>query len=221
MKLEDLISPVLYPEIINLATENVDEADMNELFPDYLLEDPMVVGFPDKDMQDAIYRYAITDLIEFYPDARGLIVIDVGCGRGDLRVPLKEYYDDIKYIGFELNSIHVKSAKKKYNLTISNSNFVESQIKCDWIFFIGSLNEDYGLGSKFEYLDELFRHSLTSDCKGMTFILLNDDEDGLISYPVSSITNWLSSNYPNLAYNINFSAFQGLYKLTVFNKYLE
>ena len=87
-------------EFLNLGTpEELDQTEYDMLqqieIPDYLVNDPELVGYPDLEMQEKIYNWAIQ-----YLNFSEKTVLDVGAGRGDLFNVLNQF--NLKsYIGIE------------------------------------------------------------------------------------------------------------------------
>lgn len=232
MRLEDLV-PTKQVKSLEKIEESVPE---NQLLPDYLLTDPEVVGYPDLEMQENIYEYALMGVLPLVLDpVSPIAVVDIGAGRGDLRAYLERRYNGslvgLDYFGYELNFIHVTAAKQKYGIEILVSDFanIEYNFK-GWGFCIGSLNDDYGLfppdspREKFEYFRKLLDSCLRNISDGTVFILLNETDENqpnLIPFPISEMVEFLDSEYTDVAYNLDYSRFQGIYKLIIYNQRLQ
>jgi hypothetical protein len=243
MRLEDLVN--ITPNQLANSLKKVEESDIalsvtREPLPDYLLTDPEVVGYPDLEMQENLYDYAVSNVLPLVLDLDNPIeVVDIGAGRGDLRAFLERRYQwapvnfekGLYYFGYELNGIHRNIARQKYGLELYKSDFVESRISFDgWGFCIGSLNDDYGLfpansiSDKFQYFKKLVDVCLNRLSQGVVFILLNEtseDQPNLIPFPIPEMMEFLDTEYPDLAFNLDYSKFQGIYKLTIYNQMLK
>lgn len=189
--------------------------------PDYLLNDPEIVGYPDKEMQEEIYRWAAEDVI---PIIGEIAIVDIGAGRGDLDKFIGVHYPELKYSydGYESNPVLCAAATKLknrvYNKTFA-STYDELNDLGDWAFCIGSLNQAYDFEehplSRFE---RILQHSINWIKNGIVFILLSDSDDSeYIAFPINSIVHILKEKFPNIPYKIDCSKFNGIYKLTIFN----
>lgn len=212
-----------------------DEIEKKEL-PDYLLNDPQVVGYPDLEMQENLYEYALRGVLPLvHGSVNPMAVVDIGAGRGDLKAYLERYHSgfpvEFEYFGYELNSIHKNIAKQKHGIELIVSDFANISYSFNgWGFCIGSLNDDYGLFqpdspvSKFAYFGQLLDSCLRNISEGVVFILLNEtpeDQENLMPFPIPEMVEFLDVHYPNLAFSLDASRFQGIYKLVIYNQYLQ
>lgn len=198
--------------------------------PDYLLNDPMVVGYPDLKMQEEIYEYAVQSVLPAVLDPFHPIgIVDIGAGRGDLKAFLGRRYNGISgfdYSGFELNSIHRNIAKVKYNIELYPNDFLSYNMNFyGWGFCIGSLNEDYGLfnldaDSKQQYISRLINVGLQSFSEGMVFVLYNSnlESESIIPFPISLVLDIIPES---CAFDINYSRFPGIYRLVIYNEQIH
>lgn len=85
--------------------ESIDEFYEQPL-PDYLINDPELVGYPDSEFQEMIYARVVSELIGCND------VIDLGCGRGDL-YPVVDAFG-IQYTGVDRLDSMKKVAETKY-----------------------------------------------------------------------------------------------------------
>ena len=222
IKLEDLLNQEPKQEIfemddlaplVNGDMDFIHEEPIIEI-PDYIINDPEIVGYPDEQFQNDIYQWALG---WYYNDT----IVDVGCGRGDFYQKIDDY-DDPKYTGFELNEVLIRAGRIKYpEINIKNENFLDYDgNNFDRIFFIGSLNQDYGFydtstfWGKYDYFKKVLFHSLKHCNKSLIFILLQDAENDFIAHPISEVTSILTKE--NLPFHIDYSKFNGIYKLEVF-----
>lgn len=85
--------------------ESIDEFYEQPL-PDYLINDPELVGYPDAEFQQMIYSKVVAELIGCND------VIDLGCGRGDF-YPIVDAFG-MQYIGVDRLESMKKVAEQKY-----------------------------------------------------------------------------------------------------------
>jgi hypothetical protein len=229
------IEEEIFQKLSEVISDEIDDAlknMTNTILPDYLLEDPQVVGYPDLEMQESLYSYALMGVLPLVQDPiNPMSVVDIGAGRGDLRAFLDTNYPGFQYYGYELNSIHRNIAKQKYEIELINEEFSRSTMNFHgWGFCIGSLNDDYGLfipnspDSKFTYFGHLLDACIKKISEGVVFILLNEtspEQENLIPFPMPEMVEFLDSNYPDLAFQIDYSKFQGIYKLVIYNQRLQ
>ncbi len=121
--------------------ENEDSSEEGE-DPDYIMNDPEMVGYDDKDQQRDIYDFA-TEEVESEES-----ILDFGCGRGDLHEFLYQKDGETpKYKGVDINSPLINAGIKKYapDITIENRDWfdLDSSYKSDWCVNIGSLCTRY------------------------------------------------------------------------------
>ena len=219
MKLEDLITGGGMP----LVVEPHNEPEPERL-PAYILDDPEVVGFPDKQMQENLYEYATRGVLPLnLEDNNSLIVVDIGAGRGDFKRFLDMRYPyQISYIGYEINSIHRQAAKQKYEIDLNATEYSKTNdVRNAWAFCIVSLHEDYGIydsNTKYEYFEQLCKVALTNNLLGVVFILFStDDGTNLISHPPQKILDIVLQFAPDVRYYLDATTFPGIYKLAIFN----
>jgi hypothetical protein len=140
-------------------------------------------------------------------------------------------YPGFQYYGYELNGIHRTIAKQKYGIELINEEFSKTSMNFHgWGFCIGSLNDDYGLfpanspDLKFGYFTKLLDTCIKKISEGVVFILLNEtspEQENLIPFPMPEMVEFLDSDYPDLAFQIDYSKFQGIYKLVIYNQRLQ
>ena len=112
---------------IDQEIENHPEYVNVEEFPDYLVNDPEIVGYPDEDFQEEIYNLISDRLPKF-----NFTVKDLGAGRCDFYAHLmKDDYagerkTGIDYFGIDSNPYSCQVAKKKYpKVQIINNDFLD------------------------------------------------------------------------------------------------
>lgn len=203
-------------EFLNLGTE--EELHQTELemiqqieIPDYLISDPEVVGYPDLYMQEKIYDWAIQ-----YLNFSGKTILDIGAGRGDLFSVLQQF--NLKsYVGIEQRGALCLVGSNQHNdprFTLMNADYFQINAKVDIAFVIGTLNSintDDKWAMFKSFFDKLY--SEINECG--IFILNSTSEDGFNSFPFSELfTELLSAS--NIPFTIDYSKFEGIYKLTVY-----
>lgn len=175
--------------------------------PDYILNDPEVVGYPDTEMQEQIYKWVRSSL--YLPGS----LKDFGCGRGDFG----NYLDfDFDYTGIDKIPVMVNSAKLKYpNLNIIKSDWFDYNDDTDYTTIIGSLNSNDG-HDKWENFERTLLHAIDTTNLAVIFVLnRKTDLDGYVDYPIDELISRLPDNHP---YNIDYSQFEDIYKLTIYCK---
>ena len=121
--------------------EGEDEAEAGE-DPEYIMNDPEMVGYDDKEQQAEIYEFAVEEI------EQGESILDFGCGRGDLHEYLYQRDgEEPKYKGVDINSPLINAGLKKYapDIQIENRDWfdLDSSYKSDWCVNIGSLCTRY------------------------------------------------------------------------------
>lgn len=208
---EDFKGSVLYESLNKMESElrdEIDKAILEELnLPEYLINDPEVVGYPDLEMQDYIYDWVINDL-----PFGGYTVKDLGAGRGDFFSKINS--DVVKYVGFETKESLVIAGRNKYEgIELIHGDFFNSYLVTDYTICIGTLNEDIGK-DKWEYFNITLNHAINSTKIAVIFILASnmDGTDGYLDYPFKE----LLYNLPEgIRFNIDYTRLEDIYKLTV------
>ena len=186
-----------------------------ELFPDYLLNDPEIVGYPDLDTQEEIY-----DWVENYLPYSSYSIKDLGCGRGDFYAYLnRDRYDGernklIDYVGMDSNPNMVNIAKQKYpNIQVLHNDFLDISIDTDYSVIIGTLNEDNG-NDKWDNFNKTLIHCLSNTKKKIIFVLQANSYgfQGSVDYPIHELVERLD---PNLKFIIDNSKLEDIYVLIV------
>lgn len=206
--------------------ENVPEEileTVNDNIPDYLINDPEVVGYHDDEQQKNIYYIATSGKLSLDGTTS---ILDLGCGRGDLYEFLKTYGVTYKYTGIDNTNTLILAGRTKYpdaNLISATYHNLDNLIeyKSDWVFNVGNLNLNYGYASaefsKFDELANLLEISMTVANIGVTFVLLEDNlgNESYISYPIHEVALLLKNRFPMYKYNINYSEIANVYVLNV------
>lgn len=214
MKLEDFLEvPKIQPEVKNQQPVQI---------PDYLINDPEIVGYPDLEMQENIYNWVLTELNEYIVNKTPISIKDYGCGRGDI-YPLIKKFDNLTYIGYDNNPNIVEVGKQKYpGIDIQCVNFIthEQQPVTDVTFIIGTLNSKDSFSSILKHEDkwEIFNLALmrarSSTTKKIVFILAHDmyGYDEFLDYPLNELFNQFNSV---TRFKLDYSIYKDIYKLTV------
>lgn len=227
MKLEDLLKPQIQEEFIpkekvsNFLTSEIlpednvldgalpiDSVNDQLQLPDYLMNDPEVVGYPDLEMQTRIYYWVIQDFPNFLLK---FSVKDFGAGRGDFYSKLPE---DINYFGFETKGSLISTGKLKYpNINLIHGDFFNSNIVTDYTVCIGTLNENHGL-DKWEYFNKTLNHAISTTKRAVIFILARnmDGNDSFLDYPFDELFLHLPKD---VRFTIDYTLLEDIYKLTV------
>lgn len=191
--------------------------------PQYMLNDPQWVGYPDKAMQEAVYQNAAFGAL----GSDVVSVLDVGCGRGDFGDYIKNAINpEIEYFGIDANQHMINAGKKKYpDLRLDNQIFDIKQFqtegrKYDWIFHVTNLTVDYGFmgdANQYDYLDALVRKSINESNIGSVYILLNDGQrtDNYLHWNIGSVSQMLL--FMGVRFAIDNTDFQNMFKLIIFN----
>lgn len=201
MRLEDLLNP----KPIGLTEPT--EGDLE--LPEYLVTDPILVGYPDVEMQREIYTWVLQDL----PILGS--VIDFGAGRGDFQEFLHEINPAWEYTGYEITPGLVAAAiQAKRNVQLQDVLTLDTDnLHAEWVVCIGTLNysnrsEENGNFEKF------LAKALELNPKGITFILLSKDDAGMYStYSIPLMAQFLDEG--GYIYKIDNSVYDGIYKLTI------
>lgn len=222
---EELLSEIMRgDEEAGLYDVSVDE-DVPEI-PDYLLYDPEVVGYPDQEMQDEIYRWALEGIM---PLAGPFVVVDIGCGRCDLQRYIENLpyvasapYISLTYHGYDSNPVMIGIARKLYlagrlkEFSAEDKDFLElegTNFNDSWGFWIGTMNDLHT-----NQLVLHIRKGLEVCEKGLVFILNSDNDNGFSSYDKSAVCEMMNSFFPDQPYKIDAAKYRGIYKLTIFNE---
>lgn len=186
-----------------------------DTFPEYLLNDPEIVGYPDEETQEEIYEWVNSKLPKHH-----FSIKDLGCGRGDFfRVLMRHngYSDDrigIDYFGIDNNPNLIRVGQQKYpELKLIYSDFNDVSIQTDYTICIGTLNDDHNL-DKWEFFNKTLNHTLNNTKTAIIFVLQADcyGEPGHLDYPIHELIEKLPSG---TRFEIDNSKFEDIYCLTV------
>jgi len=125
------------------AADNIDsvpeplEEQEEDIDPDYLKNDPQVVGYNTAEEQDILYDFILSN---FDPTTES--VLDLGCGRGDfLRYVEEAYQHKLKYHGIDMNKQLIDVAKElSPDNKFTNTNWfsLDGNYAADWVLNIQS-----------------------------------------------------------------------------------
>jgi len=225
MKLEDLLNKKTSPtndaptqhtsKGLKETVQDREEGTLDLKLPDYLVNDPEVVGYPSAEMQQLIYNWVAEDL----PMGGIYSIKDLGAGRGDFyghlvfRRPLATSPIPT-YTGFEAKDSLVLAGKQKYeNLNLIQQDYLTSDLVTDYTICIGTLNEDHGQ-DKWEVFNKTLNHAINTTKRAIIFVLASnmDSMEGFLDYPFSE----LFQNVPdNTRFTVDYTRLQDIYKLTV------
>lgn len=201
------------PQPQSVTEPSEPEEQGQEFVPEYLLNDPQIVGYPDVEMQEYIYKW-VSDCLPF----DSYTLKDLGAGRGDFY----KHLDDVgkaKYVdyhGIESNPNLVNVGRTKYDgINLINNNYFDFDLTTDYTILIGTLNEDNG-EDKWERFKKTIEYCMKSTSTASILILASDMDgfDGFCDYPMDEVVKILGSG---IRFNIDYSEFKDIYKLTVHN----
>lgn len=200
-------------DLLNKSKDLVDSEKGSYIeFPEYLLNDPEIVGYPDKEFQDQIYDWVLSKI----PNNES--ILDFGCGRGDIN--WSRIYDEegevSPYYGIDSNEILINVGRKKYELEdlyLECGDFMQTELKKDWSICVGTLNEDRGK-DKWSYFNQVLSKMISCSNKGCILVLSrnSDNMEGFLDYPFEELFTHLPSN---LAFEIDYSRLVDIYTLVV------
>lgn len=216
MRLEDLIpSSKMQPlEDVRFPSDddyyNEDIQPSSEI-PEYLLNDPEVVGYPDNEMQSQIYDWVLGGI------ASRSSIKDYGCGRGDFYGYIEKYgysHHHITYIGYDINPNIINVGRVKYpQCQFWLNDFQNVTAESDYTICIGTLNDNHGQ-DKWEYFNRTLNNALVNTKVAIIFVLSRnfDNNPNFLDYPFEELFQHLDKN---LRFEIDYTKFEDIYKLTV------
>lgn len=211
------VEPVLIAPT-GTGTSKIAEVEAFQI-PDYILNDPQQVGYPDKEMQDEIYGWVYDSVNKLAdPDTRFRSTItDFGAGRGDI----SHWFsggDAFKYTGFETNPILVQAGNQKYkeskyiDFTLIQQDFFDSNIKSDFTICVGTLNS-IPTENKWGLFRRTMQKALETTEKAIIFVLSNKfDVEGFNDFPFKELFDHL----PNNPFTIDCTKFEDIYMLVIY-----
>lgn len=210
MKLEDLLKGSVEPTKIEQSI--VQEEPPKVEIPDYLLNDPQVVGYPDLEMQEQIYRMVAGTIYNSEDDTKSrtelLSVKDFGAGRGDII----GWLDGFNYAGYETNRLLVEAGKVKYDgINLVEKDFFQSNLKTDFTICVGTLNS-MPTNDKWKLFREVMQKALETTTDKIIFVLANRfDVEGYNDYPLLELVQHLPTN----PFELNYTFLEDIYMLVV------
>lgn len=197
-------------EINKTIGHNLNTQITENLFPDYLVIDPEVVGYPSHDFQEIIYSWVGSKI----PFGK-LSIKDLGCGRGDFGNWLNNNRPDAEYVGIDYNPTIINVGKQKYkdSLKLIINEYSKEDIRTDYTVCIGTLNEDNGL-DKWENFNKTLIYALNNTKHSIFFVLARNFDlyDGYCDFPFTELFNHLDKN---IMFEIDYSKLEDIYLLTI------
>lgn len=186
-------------------TQNISVAVKSE-FPNYLIYDPEVVGYPDLEFQNSIYDWVNEYMLKY----TSYTVKDYGCGRGDFG----ERFSSRSYIGIDSNKVMIDAGNIKYpNLNLVHDNYLNVDVITDFTVCIGTLNVNNGI-DKWELFNTTLTKAIETTTKEVVFVLSkNTGEVDFNDYPIEELIPRIPTNLP---YKIDYSKFEDIYILVVY-----
>lgn len=216
MRLEDLLNKPLEPQTVKpditefiVEIEEKIEKQPEFVLPEYLINDPEVVGYPDIDLQEAIYAWVLSDL-----PMGGFTVKDMGAGRGDFYGYSKNKLGSVSYTGFETKKTLTTVGLEKYkDIILLQDDFFNYDMETDYTICIGTLNEDNGI-DKWEYFNKTLIHCQKTTKKAIIFILSANmgGLQGFFDYPLHEILSHIPTD---IRFTVDYTKLEDIYKLTI------
>lgn len=175
--------------------------------PDYLINDPELVGYPDAEFQQMIYSKVVAELIGCND------VIDLGCGRCDL-YPIVDAFG-IGYVGVDRLVSMQKVAETKYpRVNFLCQDWNDPINPADAVVIVGSINSATSMAEARSLYIECIHIALITTIKKIVFVLSSesDESSGIVGYPVSDAIHYIP---PDLPYKVDASFASGVYILTI------
>lgn len=185
------------------------EETQTDTFPEYLINDPQIVGYPDEDIQNQIY-----EMVNSHLPTMNFSIKDFGCGRGDFYNYLTSTNRGVDYFGIDLNPNMVNIAKSKYpDIQIFNNNYLDIAIESDYTVVIGTLNESNGL-DKWENFNKTLIHAKNTTKREILFVLQSNcyGFEGSDDFPIHEVIQRLPEN---TRFVIDNSKMEDIYVLVV------
>jgi SAM-dependent methyltransferase len=218
--------PISFESLLEKDTKKVEEEvpveaskELNEekvLLPEYMLNDPELVGFTDLESQLSFYKLA-TDGLPLLDE--GLSVFDMGCGRGDFYDYLKNNVNpNIKYFGVDTKNQIIQVSKQKYGDEINTQvlNWFDADGEYDWVFNNMSTILNYGYDvDRYVYLKNTIDKGMSLSKFGMVLTLLSDNSgvDSYIDFRVSKVIELIEGRF---LFGVDQSTNSNIYKLVIF-----
>lgn len=184
--------------------------DLDNNFPDYLANDPQIVGYPDLETQEQIYEW-----VEEYLPPMNFSIKDFGAGRGDFYNYLGvENNREVDYFGIDLNPNMVNVARSKYpSIQMFNNDYLDIAIESDYTVVIGTLNESNG-NDKWDNFNKTLIHAQNTTKRAIFFVLQANcyGFEGSDDFPIHELVQRLPEN---TKFTIDNSKLEDIYVLVV------
>lgn len=188
------------PKIEKLE-DNTELKPIQEI-PQYLIDDPIAMGYEDEVFQDSIYNFSLSGVL---PLSGEVSMLDIGCGRADITDYIsRNFIIELNYTGIELNQTIAKIPETKYptffnqkdKYKIINDEFLNYDFKdnlYDWVICIGSLNLLYYeiKIDKWQYINNFISKALDVCKQGVVLTLIHDTggQENFVSYPIPNMAD--------------------------------
>lgn len=195
-------------QIMQDASKEIDQQVLGLKIPDYLINDPEIIGYPSVEFQTQIYDWVNESLPSY-----GYTIKDLGAGRGDFFGHINDR-DDVHYFGLELNPNLCDVAKQKYpEINILNNDYFDTDIQTDYTVCIGTLGDNLGQ-DKWEYLNKTLNWAMVNTKRSIIFILQRDcyGNEQFLDYPLNQLFENIN---PNIKFVLDYSNLEDIYKLVV------
>jgi SAM-dependent methyltransferase len=155
-----------------------------ESTPDYLLNDPRVIGYNNKEEQNLLF--GILSQIGVIPSQES--ILDIGCGVGDYYEYVNQNIDvPTKYLGIDINPNMISLAKQKYpDINFETKDLADQTERFDFVVASGLFNlklTDDMYDYVYKSIDKMYELAKG----GVAFNMLSNDNnispiDGLAYY---------------------------------------
>lgn len=181
-------------------------------FPDYLLYDSQIVGYPDQEFQVKIY-----DWVKTYLPNSNYTIKDLGSGRGDFHGYLNDCgVDNVEYFGIEMNSNLYNVSRKKYpEAQVFNQDYLKLSIESDYTIVIGTLNDDL-MVDKWDNFNKTLNYAISNTETRILMVLQADcyGNPGSVDYPLNELVQFLPKE---MKFIIDYSEIEDIYLLVIDN----
>lgn len=172
-------------------------------------------GIPEKQ----IIRF---DALTRFLDLSNSTILDIGCGFGDLSKYLRHRFQNVKYIGIDINIDLINQAKELYE--DEDTKFIIGDygdlpdIECDFALVSGTFNVEYKESDRYKLVDSYIKKAMENSRKGISFNFLSNRvnffEEGLSYYDPTIILDMGYKYSRNLILTNNYLPFD--FTITVF-----
>lgn len=213
----DIESEVIEQEVqddMMSSDELTEQTKFTELSDsDYLITDPLAVGYADIDQQYSTYSLILSIL----PND-SVSILDFGCARGDFaEFLIDQRWDDggrYDYTGIDFNAPLIDAGLSYGNRKLLLMDWFElpSELTADWCTNINSCNMRYDATSitDFEYLKRTIRVMYQHATEGVIVLLTSavstyTYDDGLINWNPGDVFNWAQSTFGQVVLDHTFA----------------